>query len=260
MRQISSYDELPPLLAAQWKRGVLTNALLTPGDYRREIAAGTLWVHAWDGGLLLLRRRDGSWRMNFYLTNPDLPAELPAEGPVVTEIAFRPKDAGLQKTVGFWQENGFTLLFRRERLVFPEDYPIPPGPFPVRAAGLKDSDAVQTILTDCFDPLTGCLPTPGQLRQALEAGHILIAAAPEGPPAGLLHIQPEKRGTQLRHLAVTAPYRRKGAAQSLLSAYRGQAHGPGTVWVRTDNEAAEHTYRKNGCTPDGWMSAVLCRP
>ena len=114
MKQIQSYEELSPLLSAQLKRGVMTNTALTQEDWRREIAGGTLWAEGWDGGLILLRRREGYARLNFYLQELALPAGLNWEGPTVMEIAARPRDEALAAAVEFWKGQGFKELFRRE--------------------------------------------------------------------------------------------------------------------------------------------------
>lgn len=259
VRQIEGYDQLTPLLSAQMKRGMVTNALFSAGDLRREIAAGTLWVHAWDGGLLLLRKREAGWRMNFYLRDMDHPSGFRPDGPVVSEIALRPRDTGLERAIAYWQEEGFSTVFRRKRLALPPGARAKAGPFPVRTAQPGDRACVSEILASCFDPLTGCCPASDELERALADGQFLLALAPDGLAVGLLHICPERQGTQLRHLAVAEPFRGQGAAQSLLAAYLERAEGRSQVWVREDNGPACRFYEKNGYRPDAWTSAVLRR-
>lgn len=259
MRRIGQYDELAPLLTAQLKRGVATNALMTQQEYRREIAEGGLWVHQWEGGLLLLRRRPAGWRMNFYLHCPAVPLDIDLSGPVVTEIALRQKDTALQEAAAFWKNQGFVLGFQRQRMALPEGWRVEKGPFSVVPASPEDREEVQALLEGNFDPLTGCLPSAGGLEESLQNGQILLARDAGGAAAGLLHIQQEKRGTQLRHLAVAGAYRRRGAAQSLLSAYLGRTEGRSLVWVRCGNGPAVRFYEKNGYQPDGWTSEVLIR-
>lgn len=259
VRRIEGYDQLTPLLSAQMKRGMVTNALLSGGDLRREIAAGALWVHEWDGGLLLLRRREAGWRMNFYLRDMDRPSGFRPDGPVASEVALRPRDTNLSRAIDFWQSEGFSILFRRKRLALPPGARAQAGPFPVRASRPGDRAQVREILTACFDPLTGCCPDDAGLERALAEGRFLLALAPDGAAAGLLHIQPERQGTQLRHLAVAEPFRGQGAAQSLLAAYLERTEGRSQVWVREDNHPACRFYEKNGYRPDEWTSAVLRR-
>lgn len=263
MKQIASYEELAPLLSAQLRRGVVTNAALSPEDWRREIAAGTLRVQGWDGGLLLLRQREGCSRLSFYLQEMALPEDLDWGGPVVLEIAARPRDEGLLRAGEFWRGQGFTELFRRERLALPKGTAAAAGDGPLKArmARPEDAGAVEELLGACFDPVTGCLPTRAELARDLEDGNVVCAAAPDGALAGVLHIAPGRGATQLRHLAVGEAFRRQGGAQGLLACYlEHTGFAKSQVWVRTDNAPARHFYTKNGYAADGWTSVVLARP
>lgn len=263
MKPITSYEELAPLLSAQLRRGVVTNAALTAEDWRREIAERALWIQDWEEGLLLLRRREGFSRLQFYLRTLSLPDDLAWDGPTVLEIPARPKDESLLRAVEFWKGQGFQELFRRERLVLPRDTKVPPGDGPLtpRIAGAADTESIWELLQDNFDPITGCLPTKAELARDLEAGRVVCADAGDGKAAGLLHIAPGRGSTQLRHLAVGRPYRRQGGAQSLLERYlEHTGFAKSLVWVRTDNDPGRRFYTKNGYKPDGWSSTVLYRP
>lgn len=257
MRQIEHSGQLSALLLGEMKRGVVTNALPNAVEQRREIAAGSLWAHTWAGGLLLLHRRAAGWRTDFYLRDMEGPSGFVPDGPAVMEIAMRPRDEKLRQALSFWQKEGFLPLFRRRRLALPPGTRTDAGAFPVRAAGPGEREDVQKILSECFDPLTGCIPAAGELERELEEGLFLLALAPGGGAAGLLHMRQERQGTQLRHLAVTGPFRKRGAARSLLAAYLERTQGPSRVWVREDNAEACRFYEKNGYRPDGWTSTVL---
>lgn len=261
MERAESYEMLAPLLAAQLKRGVCTNAFAAKEDYLREIRAGTLWTHESPGCLLLLRRRESHWRVSFYLQKGASPPALELDVPAVTELASRPRDAAMAAAVECWQAKGYRLLFHRERLALPAGQEVERGPFPARIAAPEDREAVAAILAEQFDPLTGCLPGPEELEEALAAGDVVCVDDGGGRPAGLLHIAPGRGSTELRHLAVRSDLRRKGAARSLLAAYLDHTeHRKSLVWVRKDNAPAEAFYRGSGYAPDGWTSAVLCRP
>ncbi len=262
MKQIERYEELAPLLSAQLGRGVVTNAALTPEDWRREIAGRALWVEQWDGGLALLRRREGRAVLNFYLRGDTVP-DLAWDGPIVLEIAARPRDEGLLRAAALWRGRGFGDLCRRERLALPRGAAVADGdgPLTARIAAPADLEAAQALLQGNFDPMTGCLPTRAELERDLAKGNVVCADGPDGVPAGLLHIAPGRGSTQLRHLAVGEEHRRRGMAQALLSRYlEHTGHAKSLVWVRTDNDPGRRFYAKNGYAPDGWTSVVLCRP
>lgn len=263
MKEVESYEALAPLLSAQLRRGVVTNCALTAEDWRRETAAGTVLRESWEGGLLLLRRRESHCVLNFYLQELSLPGDLTWDGPAVLEIAARPRDEGLWRAAELWRGQGFEERFRRERLARPKDAPVPAahGPLAARLATSADYRAVRALLRDNFDPVTGCLPMPDELEYDLEAGNVVCVDAPDGPMAGVLHITPGRGATQLRHLAVGEEYRRQGGAQSLLERYlEHTGFAKSLVWVRGDNEPARRFYTKNGYEPDGWGSVVLLRP
>ena len=264
MKRVESYEGLAPLLSAQLRRGVVTNCALSAEDWQREIDGGSLYAQDWEGGLLLLRRREGHALLQFYLqAGASLPGELAWEGPTVLEIAARPRDEGLLKSVELWRERGFRTLFRRERLALPANTQAPAGDGPLKARMAEEADVagLWALLQASFDPLTGCLPTRGELEEDVAAGHVVCLDAAGGGVAGVLHIAPGRGSTQLRHLAVAESYRRMGGAQGMLACYLERTgFAKSLVWVRTDNEVGQGFYRKNGYAPDGWGSWVLYRP
>ncbi len=240
----------------------MTNTTLTQEEWRQEISSGTLWLQSWEGGVLLLRRREKHAVLNFYLQDTVLPDNFVWDGPTVLEIAARPRDEGLLRAAAFWRTKGFQELFRRERLTLPKDTAVAAGEglLTARIADLSDAGAVYVLFRENFDLITGCLPTEKALEYDLNTGNIVCAVTPEGETAGLLHITPGRGASQLRHLAVRKKYRRQGGAQRMLACYlEHTGYARSQVWVRTDNEAGQRFYRKNGYAPDGWTSTVLYR-
>lgn len=255
MTRVERYETLAPRLSAQLRPGVRTNAFASEEEYRREIAAGTLWMEETADSLLLLRDRGDFQRLNFYLHGD---ASLPAfEKTTVTEIACRPRDTGLIELAASLEARGWQAAFRRSRLSRPKDTEAEQGRVPVRVAGERDFDEALALFRSAFDPLTGCLPTEAELLEILRRGELLVADAPEGI-AALLHFGAVKTGSELRHLATRADCRRRGAAQALVPLYMERTGGArSVVWVRQGNAAAEAFYRKNQYAPDGWTSTVL---
>lgn len=263
MKFVERYEELAPLLSAQLRRGVITNAALTPEDWRRETAGRALWYESWEGGLLLLRRREGYALLNFYLRELSLPESLAWDGPTLMEVAARPRDEGPQKAVDFWRGHGFQELFRRKRITLPKGVVIPAGDSPLlpRAADRGDSCRVWELLRAHYDPMTGCLPTQAELARDLDAGNVLCAVSPDGSLAGILRFIRGPGCIQTRHLVIGPAYRRQGGAQRLMS-FCAERTGflRNVLWVRTDNAPALRLYDKIGYAPDGWGSTVLYRP
>lgn len=251
MEQIQSYDRLASLLAAQLRPGVVTNAVLGRGDYLPEIEAGALFVEPFPGGLLIFRRRKAHQLLNFYLQRG---ACLPGFRPrrtTVLEIATRARDTALQAAAAQWVAAGFRPLFSRQRMTRPAGPGPGVAPPAVHVATPAELPEICRLLDSCFDPLTGCIPPQAALAAQVEAGWVLTA------PGGLLHMAKAPAGTELRHLAVDKPLRRRGIAQALFDAYLAKTdNGASRVWVRQDNPPALGFYAKNGYVCDGWTSLV----
>ncbi len=261
--QIESYEALSACISRHLRRGVATNAFGAKEAYIKEIKEKALSVEEWDDGLLLFYQRSGYQRMQFYLQSLSLPEFGCFSQPTVTEIASREKDSALHQATAFWQSQGFSLLYERQRLTLAKQTPVASveSPLCVRLVGPEEAPAVAALMRRCFDRITGCLPAQWELCDDIEKENLLCAVAPSGEIAGLLHIGREGAGTQLRHIAVAENFRRQGGAQNLLAAYlQHTQHARSVVWVRPDNEAGRQLYLNNGYQPDGWRSAVLYRP
>lgn len=260
MERIDRMEALSPLLTAQLCRGVRTNNTMSPQDYRREIGRGALYAQPLEAGLLLLRRREGHWLVNYYLPPEARPFSLPVDGLVTVELPFRPKDAAMERELlALFQASGFSQRLRRVRLERPAgDASAPEGEFAVRPGRGEDFHAAMALLREGFDPLTGCLPGEDDLSEDIAGGNLICAWDGEGQLAGLLHGSRAKASAEIRHLVVRPGLRGRGCAQSLMAAWLASVEGCRTrVWTGADNEAALRTYRRAGYEKDGWYSVVM---
>ena len=256
LRPIDRYEDLAPLLSAQLRPGVATNVTQGRGDFQREIEAGSLFISEHPGALLVFRQRAGFLRMGFYLQKGAAVPDLHLPQPAVMEIASRPRDKALQAALAQWEQVGFARLFTRRRLVRVGCLPARPGPaqITIKTAGPGDLAAIEEVLAACFDPLTGCLPTKGELQADAAAGRVFFTQG------GVLHVSPAAGGTQLRHLGVQKELRRHGVAQALFHAYMEKyGRQPSRCWVREDNAPACRFYEKNGYTAEEWASVVCLK-
>ena len=270
--KIKAYSDLSPLLTSALTPGVLSNGIPSPEDCRREIEAGTLDAVKIGQGVILVRDRGDFVRLNWLLT-PPIPEELPSEflrslKTAVAEIPGRAGDPKQAEAEAIFRRSGFDPLFRRIRMTRPKDCLISPAPdhespFSVGPAGPGEPDRteIKNLLASSFDPLTGCLPTDGELGEILAQGEILAAREGlTGELAGVLHLRSLRGAAEIRHLAVDPKFRRRGAGQKLVGEFLARTAGlRALVWLREDNAPASALYASAGFAPDGWTSAVLCR-
>ena len=247
MQKIEAFAQAAGLLGAQLRRGVVTNSFLTAADCDREAKTG-LYVYEADGELLVFRDRGTHYILNFFLQQGARPTLPDVSKPVVTELAYRPKDADAMLTAAaYFRAIGFEEVLRRTRRTRSG----------VSAGAAAGEAAVMDFLKQEFSTFTGCLPTEDTLREALAAGQILCAQDERGI-CGLLHFAPGRAASELRHLAVRADCRRQGIANALFDAYMSVTGGQKSlVWARIGNEAAERFYETHDYRPDGWNSVVL---
>ena len=256
MKTVSRYEELSPLISAQFRRGVRTNALFSRQELEELIAEEALSAEETGAGLLLLVERPWFDRLHFYLNDLSAPlgADLPI--PTVTEVAFRPQDTGLREAVDYLQGQGFVPLLSRVRLSRPAgEVECPCAP---QYAGEEEENDTLALLWDSFPRLTGCLPSRKEWAEEVAAGRCLVERDRTGV-AGLLHFSQDRRGGEIRHLAVREDARGHGLSARLISAYLSAVGGAASsVWTGAGNDPALRAYARAGFRPDGWESVVLC--
>ena len=259
MEQIKSLAQLSPMITAQWKKGVLTNAAFSAQVYEKEIEAGTLYAEELPGALLLLRQREGFGRLNFYLQpGGDLTGWKP-EQTTVLEVPFREKDMALRESGVLWDKLGFKLQFSRLRLVFSEKtVPLTEeGSFFIRPAGERDLPHIEALMLSAYDPRTACLPTKDELCCDLKEGNLVVAESAEHRVVAFSRMLKNRRNAEWRHLVVAPECRGQNIAQRLFAYYVGVNEIEQVrVWVAEKNAAALRLYDKLGFTPDGWTSTV----
>ena len=266
MQKIEAFAQAAGLLGAQLRRGVVTNSFLTAADCDREAKTG-LYAYDADGELLVLRDRGTHYILNFFLQQGARPTLPDVSKPVVTELAYRPKDAdAMLSAAAYFRAIGFEEVLRRTRrtrsgasagVQRASQQAVSASRSGVSAGAAAGEAAVMDFLKQEFSTFTGCLPTEDTLREALAAGQILCAQDERGI-CGLLHFAPGRAASELRHLAVRADCRRQGIANALFDAYMSVTGGQKSlVWATTGNIAAEHFYETHDYRPDGWNSVVL---
>lgn len=258
MKPIHSFEALSPLLSAQLGRGVVTNAFLSADAWRAEIDRGNLRVHEWDGGLLLLRAREGYTLLNFYLRPPYALPQIAFDDTLVTELVIRVRDkTTIQLVTKAFTNAGFIEMLTRTRLSASLEARV--APVHTRTAREDDFSEVYALLHSCFNPLTGCLPSRPRLMHDIDNGLVTVSVNANGEIASLVHGGCTRSGAEIRHLCTSANARGMGYAQAALDGFLAHTNGNLQVWTATDNAPALAFYQKNGFAPDGFASTVLIR-
>lgn len=257
MRQICSFEELSPLLSAQLKRGVVTNAFLSESEWRSAIETG-LMVSESDSSLLLLRQKEGFSQLYFYLHPPFDAISLEGAGTLVTEFVIRPRDDGKEQPVlDVLEAAGLKQVLQRVRLVRKAGMPVEPSIVPVRLAKAQDLSAAVSIFGRYLDRYISCLPTADKLAQDIEDGLVLVADV-DGEIGSLLQFSISRTSGELLHLATLPECRGRGLADALIRAQLSlQNFAVSRVWTGKYNTAALNLYYKYDYHLDGWRSVVL---
>ena len=241
----TGFDGIAALIPKYMGPGLVTN-LSDVSSLRRE----ELSFCATDGGLYILRRREGYSLLTFLIKGGPVP-ELP--GTVVTELVTRPGDRG--EAAELFEIAGFDKLLRRVRLTRPAGAADGPGKAVYKASPSELSE-VDRLLRSSFDPLTGCLPSQDELCRDLAEGKV-FAVSETGRLAGVLRASGRR---EIRQLCVGEPYRGKGYAGALVEAFLAEnGNGRCSVWTGSENAAALAVYKKHGFSADGYTSTVFIK-
>ena len=243
---VSSVKELSARVFPLLRRGVFTNAFLSPDTYASEIAEGRLFTHAEDGFLGIFLSRDGFYSLYVYVLGEKMPL-FPSSLSLLCEVAG---DAP-----AFLAES-FTPFFSRVHLSrAPSEGASgsPSGICPLLPSQVREGFS---LLSKCFDPRTAALPTFTEFCRDCEKGNVL-GKTEDGTLAGLLRFSCSAKRAEIKHLCVHPDRRKRGVAALLCESFLA-AHGKKTVSVFTgsENRAARALYESFGFVRDEITSTV----
>jgi GNAT superfamily N-acetyltransferase len=267
MELIKEYETISALITQSLKKGVRTNTAMSREGYEREIRRGTLMAGMTDTGLIILRNRESHIKMNFYINDiscklkmDDICTADSSAKPIVTEIAYRERDAALKEAVQYLRECGFESILHRVHLTHGTDggsAAVSTMPVPHKASPTDTAEVMQ-LMKSCFDDLTGCIPEEDELYADICSGGVTVTDDDTGAAAGLIHFSVSGKSAEIRHLAVRSDMRGKGLSLQLVNSMLSAADGlKVSVWTGEQNTAALSTYRECGFKPDGRQSEVL---
>lgn len=259
LKRVPDFETLSGLLMKYHiRRGIVTNNFIS-GERRSDLIAANSLSYCCEGeNLLLLEDRGHFSRLYFDMADMgEIPSFGMAEKPLVTEIVLRPGDEKTMTALETLSGAGFQQTLIRERMQRGPDS-VTGDRQGVVPAVRADFEAVKRLLDRHFDSVTGWLPDQQELLREIDAGLVYKLSA-EDRIAGLLHYSVDKKGVEIRHLAVYEQYRGQGIASRLLRRCLSEHAGGARLWVAKHNDTAKAFYQKHGFSADGWESYVMTK-
>ena len=248
MNRLTKFDKFSALTGEFMQRGVRTNFFKSREQIERAISDGSVYYELCETSLLLIFSGKVD-KLYFMLLSGGRFPELHLERSTVCEYAY--KTGSAPDVADELVKLGLLHSANRERYEFAGTFPseFPAG---VRFAVQNDLGFAEEVLSVCFDPLTGCLPTRDELSSDIAARHLLVA------DGGVLRFSTDGTVGELNHLAVLPKARRSGVGSALVTAFLAAASARRfRLWVRTDNPAAQALYRRFGFAPGRFRSEVF---
>lgn len=255
LKKVESFSRYQAIVDLYGQRGSVSN------DYiQREaadlIARDALYEYCGERNVFLLVKKDGFWRVYFYLN--DFDEILSLQGEVLeTEILFRGSLGEPADVVAYLERCGFRRHLVRDQYA---------GMYKdLRPALVNDEIVVQPAQTlagvqgafelfnQSFDKYSGDYVSPKVYEGLLANGSVLLAWRRQENEAhfmGALHQTVDNNVTWVSHLVVKEPARGHHIGQALLDAFveRNMVTEKSRymLWVQHENEHAVSMYEKKG--------------
>lgn len=252
--KIEGYQRYLQIAKEYGGKGCMTNDYL-----QREasdlIAQESLYECCGEKNAFLLVKKDGFWRMYYYLN--DFEEELILDGEtLVAEILFRGNVGEPVEQVSYLERCGFNRFLVRDQYYAKYSSLIPP--VSLRGISIEVARSMEDIVwaidlfNTVFDKWTGDF-IPLEMAQSLADNKaILIAKDTDGKRLGSLHIEKLAGVTWIRHIAVEEGAIGRGVGRGLLDACIEQGHldenSRYQLWVQRQNIPAVSMYQKKGFT------------
>lgn len=255
MKRINDYNELNALIMSQLRKGVLTNCFISKEEFERCIKNGNLFYDSYENVLLIFRKMEDYFKMNFYINDVTACIDLSHQDVIVCEVACAP-NRDYASVIDFFSKNGMKQETRRVRLVN-VDNNVGQESLNIEKGISKDYDEIVKLFYENFDKYIGCIPTNEDIQLDIINNNIYCYKV-DNKVVGILRISNKNGVSQIKHLAVSGDYRRKGIAKSLVSQYLSDTKNlKKYVWTGETNKAAKNTYLSVGYKEDGYFSYVL---
>lgn len=265
MEQIYSQEQYNQIVERYDRKGRLTNDYLQ-NQVEELIAQGRLFALLGIDNIYLLVRKDGFFRLYYYINNLREVLALPKDE-LVTEILFRSAQGEPLEQINYLESCGFIRHLRRD-LLFAKysDFSFPvnvPDVVVAEAQSLEEVQWAAELFNTTFDKWSGDYISPSEYSTLLSSNSMIIAKDKEGNLLGSFESGIEKGINWLRHFAVTEVARGRGVGKALLDAVIEKGHVDGNsrymLWSQHNNVAAMRMYEKKGFSLSGKSTLSMIR-
>lgn len=254
MRLVNNIEELDALIQRYFVRGTLTNNYILTADYLHYVESGQLSVIATGSNLALLLRKNGFYRLYYFINDTGEVMPVQSEWPVTMEILYRGPANRPAEALNYWRNCGFSDHLSRDCMgAAYQQVSIPAEGVSGVQLKYADSDGeinfTQQLLEKSLDKFTGDILSLEEVTSFADRKNIICAYL-EGQLCGALQFEIKNNVVWLGHIAVATGFRGKGIAGELVKAYiTDNANEPDTryqLWVIQDNVAAKALYENFG--------------
>jgi ribosomal protein S18 acetylase RimI-like enzyme len=255
MNQIDSLSQLDELFKQFFRKETTTNNYILAQEYEQYIEEERLWFASEGDNAFFFLKKDGFFRIYYFLNDESTLFSVPISLPVVLEILFRGDKRYPEQEVDFWQNSTFKKHLRRDCYFLKASDAIERVEQDISVPGFTIKKATST--TECIyakrlidahlDAYTGDILSMEEIERFASSGNIYIAYQNESP-CGVLQSKLKNKVFWLDHIVVDESYRGLGVSKVLIDYYLQEGIikecSKFQLWVISNNLPAVNLYKK----------------
>ena len=255
LERINSLPRLDELFKRFFRKQTITNNYILIQDYQKYIEEERLWFTSDNDNAYFFLRKDGFFRMYYFLNQKRSNYTLTVNIPVVLEILFRGDKRYPEQEVEFWQKSTFEKHLRRDcyflkasdAIEIVEQGMSVPGFTVKKASSLEECKYAKQLIDINLDQYTGDILSLEEVEHFASGGNVYIAYQNESP-CGILHASQRNKVFWLDHIVVDEAYRGMGVSKVLIDYYLQEGIikdcAKFQLWVISNNLPAVNLYKK----------------
>ncbi|EKB49125.1 GNAT family N-acetyltransferase [Cecembia lonarensis] len=255
MKPVLDIDFVDKVLADFFKKETLTNNYILREEYANLIESQALWYDQLGENIFFYVRKDGFFRLYYFINEPDIVYNLSYDEPIVLEILYRGEKYFPTIHQKYWSAASFKshltrdCYFLKNTALNVEDLGL--SLEIKKGKSLEEIRYAKELIDSNLDRFTGDHLSMEEVATFAENGFLYLAYF-DGNPCGILQADFKNAVFWLGHVVVDMNYRGKGVANSLVNYYLKEGSALGCkqfqLWVIQDNTPAVNLYKKFGFT------------